>query len=278
MSVEDEIREFHNKHPWPDADGIESLFRFSKIDMKNINFLEELFKNKKLYHAPPNQFNDPFECKPHFNWPSKATKVKEIRKRLIQVARDRGCSKKEAEALISKNMTNREFVEKSIYGAIQKSFSEMRICCFTKSKDNLLFWAHYADAHKGFCLEYDATILPIKFAFKVTYENEYPEVEYPRPPDARGLAPALIKSKAWEYESEYRIIYIPNVGTQLAGDGKSLLLPENAIKNIYFGSDIDSFDKETILGLLAEGPFNPQVWQAKLSKSSFQLEFVNESS
>ena len=278
MSVEEKIREFNRKHPWPDADGIKSLYRFSKIDMQNINFLEELFKNRKLYHALPNQFNDPFECKPHFNWPSNPNKVKDIRNRLIKVARNRGSTKKEAEALISKNMRKPGFIEANIYGAIQKTFSEMRICCFTKSKENLLFWAHYADSHKGFCLEYDATILPVKFAFKVVYENKYPEVEYPRPDDARGLAPALIKSKDWEYEDEYRTIYIPEAQTKLTGDGISLLLPENAIKNIYFGSDIDVSNKEKILGLLAEGPFNPQIWQAKLSKSSFQLEFINEPS
>jgi len=278
MSVEEDIKKFNKKHPWPGVDGIKSLYRFHKIDTGSINFLEELFLNGKLYHALPTQFNDPFECRPHFNWPSNPNKVRDIRKRLIKVARDNGSTKKEAEKIVSENMSKEGFVENIIYKAIQNTFRKMRICCFTKSKDNLLFWAHYADSHKGFCIEYDATIIPIKLAFKVTYENEYPEVEYPRPEDARGLEPALIKSKDWEYENEYRTIYIPEAQSSPPGDGISMLLPKNAIKNIYFGSDIEESNKKMILKLISKGPFNPQVWQASLSKSSFYLEFINESS
>jgi hypothetical protein len=278
MSEEDEIKKFKETHPWPDEDGIDSLYRFARIGEDNIEFLRGLLVNRKLYHALPNQFNDPFECKPHFNWPSQPQNVQKIRKHLIKVARERGCSRKEAEGLISKKFKKPGFIEEKIYGAIQRSLSEIRICCFTKQKENLLFWAHYADSHKGFCLEYDATLLPIKSAFKVTYNDEYPEVNYPWPQDARGLAPALIKSEVWCYEEEYRILYVPEANSKPEGDGQSLLLPENAIKSIYFGENIDPKNKEKILELINEGPFKPDVWQAQLSRSSFKLEFIRESS
>lgn len=278
MSEKDEIKQFHESHPWPEASGINSLYRFAKIDSKNIEFLRQLFVDKKLYLSLPSQFNDPFECKPHFNWPSRPNKARDIRKHLIKTARERGSSKKDAEAMVAESISKPGFIEESIYRAILSTFQEMRICSFTKAKENLLFWSHYADSHRGFCLEYDATLLPIKYAFKVLYKDEYPEVEYPRPSDARGVAPALIKSSAWTYEDEYRIIYMPEAEGQPAGDGKSLFLEDGAIKNIYFGSKIAESNKEIVLRLLEDGPFNPGIWQAKLSKSSFELEFFNESS
>lgn len=33
--------------------------------------------------------------------------------------------------------------------------SQRHIACFSESNDSSLMWGHYADGHKGFCLEYD---------------------------------------------------------------------------------------------------------------------------
>ena len=60
-------------------------------------------------------------------------------------------------------------------------------------------------------------------------------------------------------------------------DGEFCYLHNSAIKKIYFGANIDPDDKESIKELIRQGPFNPTVWQAKLSKSNFKLEFFPES-
>lgn len=189
MPTTNELNEFRNKHSWPEAEGISSLYRFYRVNDQNIEFHKDLFVDRKLYHSLPSSFNDPFECKPHFRWPSCPKKVKKIRNGIFRVSRRNGLSKKEADSMVSRSMINTALVENAIYAAIHRGFGGMRLCCFTKSKDNLLFWSHYADSHKGFCVEFDATILPIKFAFKVSYQDEYPEAEYPRPNDERGLLP-----------------------------------------------------------------------------------------
>jgi hypothetical protein len=147
-----------------------------------------------------------------------------------------------------------------------------------------LFWAHYADSHKGFCLEYDATSLPINLAFKVKYQDSYPIIKYPSPKDERGFQPVLIKSLDWEKELEYRIIVPGGPGpsalqqhNMLSPDSKFLLLPDNAIKKIYFGVNVDPDHKKLIKKLIKQGPFNPTIWQATLSESTFELKFCQES-
>lgn len=35
-----------------------------------------------------------------------------------------------------------------------KSFLKEKIYCLSKLNDNLIMWAHYADSHKGFCIEF----------------------------------------------------------------------------------------------------------------------------
>jgi len=268
-----EIEEFHKEHPWPEQAGIEVLFRFSSFNEERIDRLCQLFIEKKLYHSLPEQFNDPFECKPHFCLPSESSKKRAIRKHLVRVARKNGFKRKSAERLISKQIRRPQFMEETISEATAKSFSELRICCFTTDKENLLFWSHYGNSHKGFCIEFDATKMPIAYAFKVQYKSEYPGVEYPRPIDARGFRPALIKSKSWEYEDEFRTIFLPSVINQPKNDGSSLILQGDEIKNVYFGANMQAKHKEQLLEIIKQGPFSPDIWSTSLSKEAFKLEF-----
>lgn len=273
MTEAHELDEFNKDHPHPDIVGIESLFKFSRFDVNHIEYLENLFIEGKLYHSIPEFFNDPFECKPHFNWPSNPSKVRDIRKHLINVAVKNGHTRKSAESLISKNMSKPGFIQQTIYNSIQKTFSEIRISSFTTQKDNLLFWSHYTDSHKGFCVEYDSTVLPISYAFKVQYKDDYPEVNYPSPPNALGFKPALIKSRAWEYEEEFRIIFVPEAARQPKNDGTSLILNGKEMNNVYFGANMTDDNKQILIEMIERGPFNPGIWDVSLSKSSFKLEF-----
>ncbi len=270
MTESQDLEEFNKNHPHPSIAGIKTLFRFSKFDVNHIEYLNDLFVCGKLYHSVPIHLNDPFECKPHFNYPKNPSK---IRKHLIKVAIKNGHAKKSAESFVSKSMNKPELFQKTIYDAIQKTFGNIRMCSFTTNKENLLFWSHYTDSHKGYCVEYDATIMPISYAFKVQYENDYPEAIYPSPANALGFKPALIKSKAWEYEEEYRIIFIPEAERQPENDGLSLILNGNEIKNIYFGANMTDDNKRILAELINKGPFSPDVWDVSLSKSSFELEF-----
>jgi len=273
MSEAQDIKNFNRNHPHPDVAGVKSLFRFSRIDENHIEYLSDLFVDGKLYHSMPENFNDPFECKPFFNLPKSPSKVKAIRKHLINVAMRSGHTRKSAESLISGSMRKRGFIRETIYNSINKNLSKVRISSFTIKKENLLFWSHYADSHKGFCVEYDASVLPISYAFKVQYKDEYPEATYPPPSNELGFIPILIKSKAWEYEEEYRIIFIPEAKSLPKNDGTSLLLDGSEIKNIFLGANMSDDHKKTIVKMIATGPFRPGIWDVDLSKSSFKLKF-----
>lgn len=273
MSDQDELIDFKNNHPWPERDRIESLFRFSSVNRNKIEYLRHLLVEGRLYHATPDQFNDPFECRPHFNWPSDPKKVAGIRKHLIRMFVKRGHKRKEAESLVAKSMRKPGYINRSIYNSAIKAFNKTRICSFTTSKDNLLFWSHYADAHRGFCLEFDSTKLPISYAYKVHYSDRYPEVEYPAPGDYRGLKPALVKSTVWTYENEYRTVFVPEAKSQPKNDGSSLILSGMEIKRVYFGAKISKDDRALLIDMIGEGPFSPQLWTTTLSKTEYGLVF-----
>lgn len=272
MSEDAEIANFEELHPHPDEVGKSSLFRFSAFSQRE-EYLRHLFIDGKLYHPLPCELNDPFEAKPYFRWPDDPHKVKEMRDYLVRVAKREGHSKKNAEKIIAQGFKNPESLKQAIAQSTNKTFRDNRICSFTGSKENLLFWAHYAGSHRGFCVEYDATVLPIKYAFKVNYSNIYPRARYPAPADKRMLEPLLTKSNDWKYEDEYRLILNPSAKMQPANDGKSLILSGQEIKNIYFGALSGPLNIEKLQRLLKKGPFKPNFWQAKLSQSEFRVEF-----
>lgn len=97
--------------------------------------------------------------------------------------------------------------------------------CFSMLNDSTLMWAHYADANKGICIEYDFnrlknTILK-SMLFPVLYtegpiniqdlfeDNKREIAEYPV--DTAVLCSALNKSEVWKYEHEWRIVFSPGL-------------------------------------------------------------------
>lgn len=91
-----------------------------------------------------------------------------------------------------------------------------RFACFTESLYNLPMWNHYANGHKGICLEYDTTkiknIYMVNRLFPVFYKKELPD-------GSKILRNQMVnlftfwdyilihKLEAWSYEKEWRLIY-----------------------------------------------------------------------
>jgi len=109
------------------------------------------------------------------------------------------------------------------------------IYSLSKTYSDELLWAHYANSHKGFCVEYDLNMLletfktEKVFSFPVIYNKVPPEITIA---DVNIKNNGLIhkmcgfKSKRWEYEEEHRII------TDFSGKQSYNHL---ALKSIYFG-------------------------------------------
>lgn len=107
------------------------------------------------------------------------------------------------------------------------------ICCFFNGNPtHPLMWAHYADSHKGFCIEYE-----------VDKDNNWNlfEVNYTTKPEAPSIEELLFcphqvigrilmrKGHEWSYEKEYRLIYINEINS--GNLGKKLRLPESFRQN-----------------------------------------------
>jgi hypothetical protein len=108
--------------------------------------------------------------------------------------------------------------------------------------------------HKGFCLEYNFSDLTDtdtrkRLIFPVLYSNHLPDVTdlfFHADPVINlswGLLPALIKSKDWQYENEWRLIYAYNLGETIS----TYAMPKPV--SVYLGKRMPQEAKEIIIGI-----------------------------
>lgn len=126
----------------------------------------------------------------------------------------------------------------------------IKVGCLTTKKDNTLMWSHYADKHRGICIEYDIGKIYEKdnlIINKVNYnmpiitnksiaDNEILEIDNIN----RLIELFSIKSEDWKYEKEYRILYYDK---ERKKDG---ILIDCPIKSICFGTETSEDDKKLI--------------------------------
>lgn len=165
---------------------------------------------------------------------------------------------------------------------IKKHFdSKLGVCCFSRSKKEILMWGHYANKHTGICVEYDFTdayrYLPNAFLLPVIYSKKRPLVPMAKMYDLKDnlnenktiykLAPYLIegfdtKSSKWKDEKEWRLIFLGNEDMN-----RKIHFP--CITKIITGAKIseDNFNAVKVIGDLKGIP----VEKMELTKDTFEF-------
>lgn len=86
--------------------------------------------------------------------------------------------------------------------AIQAMF---RLCCFSEEGDPCLMWSHYADNHKGICIEYDFKAAPADittFFYPALYSDE---MFHPRMTDTPKYAQMIVARKRIGNQVDLRV-------------------------------------------------------------------------
>ena len=142
-------------------------------------------------------------------------------------------------------------------------------------------WSHYANKHKGFCIEYDFRSLGPESAitnrlYPVLYRKNLLDVtDFMLPTDTAarfnntiGLYASIFKSREWSYEKEWRLTF--PVGVILEEQTYKVPTP----KAIYMGSRIDQNPAEQVAQIEAIAlSKHIAIFRALPSKRSFSLEF-----
>jgi len=207
--------------------GIEKLYRYLSYDDRTISIL----RDKQIYFPAAHKLNDPLE----FDFDLTTSRVNGVPIDPVSL--------EDAKA----QMKN--------YGVL--ALSELN--------NNILMWSHYADKHRGICIEFERTdtneLGNWDYCLPVLYQQELPSFEPLELEDSKAVTQALsTKGEYWEYEREWRILtYKSNKHFPLPGD----------IKSVIFGLNMPQKKREEIVSLLGH---TVRYFEAIRSKRYFALD------
>jgi hypothetical protein len=256
--------------------------------------IDSILVDNLIRFTQPQELNDPFEIRPHIENIASNTFLEDYFKNNIREEMHELYStynKDVSKELIHQDLIrslgtpqNKKIFMNDFYKAVSQS---MGILSLTSKNNNLLMWAHYANSHKGFVIEFD----PINEFFnqvndskefygrlkEVKYTNTRPNIEYFNSVGERYFFDTfLTKSEDWIYEEEYRMLMPLTEATQTIEDKIFLYkFPKQAISSIYLGANMTDENKNKIKELV-NIPENKhiKIFQARVAEKTFELEFT----
>ncbi|KGB92022.1 DUF2971 domain-containing protein [Burkholderia cepacia] len=283
-----------------------TVFKYRGVNKHSLKNL----RDNTIWLADPRSFNDPYDCSVFVDFDRMAKDLyknppRELIERLTkhlpaqrvidiqaamrnadntqdalldEVLRDMPAEKIEVAKAALKainTMTYHDMASKSSE-AFKNGF---KVCSFSARKDSTLMWSHYADYHKGFCIEYSLeNTTPKDFLSRFMYPVIYSERPFDatdnisnfaeKSPNSLYLNKAgLIKSTDWEYEREWRLIF--SNGVMKSEQAYDMPTPTA----VYLGSHISQKDQDDILNICKEKGI--PVKKMKHSPSVFRMEALD---
>lgn len=216
-------------------------------------------------------FNDPFDCRPAFNFMASKRQIKDDFGRLqkkFEPQVNRQTRRSEVRQLFKDpNRDPRRLeVQNSIQGNYDAEMNKVGVLCVSEVNDDILMWSHYADSHRGICIEFDGHNKFMVHAQAVTYAKERASIrQFIRADPQIMLEKAMLtKAQHWSYEKEWRLIQYEK------GHGVVAFRPEN-LTGIIFGAQASPKMIERIQVLLTTRPQPVALYRAQVDRKAFKI-------
>jgi Protein of unknown function (DUF2971) len=185
-----------------DFENPRSLFKYRAFDRYALQALVD----QKIWLAAPDTFNDPLDCKFHV---SKHPTDQELLDHLNACAETRNETRCFTLEDIPQERSNFERVLARFKGGVKNA----GICCFVATPLEPSMWAHYADGHRGFCIEYERNLendLGKDGCSRVEYVDQafsvFAGLDFFKQPVTVLKRILTSKARSWYRECEWRLI------------------------------------------------------------------------
>ncbi len=244
-----------------------SLFKFYSINKNSLDCLVQEY----VWLGDPSTFNDPFDNIVSFNKIMKAESCFELSfdlNRAIELMKSSALHLK-----YFKNFENREDPElrDRIIRFHENLISQLGFACFSSSPYSTLMWSHYADSHKGLCLEFDRVgdlrsdlCDKVNYTSDINWKASIPQfIENP----LQFLKEYLyVKREEWSYEREWRLTHEFHMWFEIQNEERRMsgLRP----KSVIFGLRTPTEDKKLLGKIL---PSHTNLYECSLRNEEIEI-------
>lgn len=237
-------------------------------------YVKDIICNHEIYFAPPEKFNDPFDCRPVISLEASEAVQLEDYKRLQKkyephLNREaRRMDIREFRKNFNRSPNNPQVTEAIQQKIIDHHTKKIGVLSVTTKKDDILMWSHYADSHQGICLEFDGNFAFMAHAMKVKYTKTRPVINAYRDDHQTQLEKALLtKSDQWEYEDEWRLISYDE------GPRVIRFRPQN-LTGLIFGAQATASTIEMVRKWVEEREQPIILYKTEVCKSAYKLNII----
>ena len=238
-----------------------SLYKYRVFNVNSLRLLTEA----EVFYANPNSFNDPLDCDPTLYLDTDRTALETLcielltRSKSREVASERITNHRYMSTEYGDYMTDAsveryymQMLASDVRQSLVDEFGMMGVFSLASSWDCPLMWSHYADEHRGICIEYDAADAEFRNFAAVNYNRVRSiRVSELAAWKLNGCENAktsvfntffLSKAPQWKYEAEWRDI----------SDRQGAQPAPVLIKAVYFGLRCDSSVQTSVVKLLSK--------------------------
>lgn len=257
--------------------GKKRLYHYQPLCLDN---LEDLLLRNRVKFSNPENFNDPWDCKPTFS--RSILDDPAVYQRYVDYAidiqrRHFGIDESEEQRQRTVLASDREFMEARIdelsaamHEAILKDY---RVYCMATKPDTFLMWAHYSRSHSGICLGFDTHSELFCGALRVSYLASYPKIDFSSEDEVKLLHDTLlVKSTHWSYEEEFRVIAKEGLTEEFISvrNGFVEIAPET-LTSITFGCYSGEKNIDSVKEILGQRGAKPRLFQVRPAPDDFRF-------
>jgi hypothetical protein len=221
-----------------------NLYKFLRADG-----LVRLLSTRAIRFTQPAHLNDPYECHLMLDRAARNQLIDEFYARLKENQPNGSDG-----YLRERALANEQSIVETALEHYRDARKELGVLSLSETASDLLMWAHYGDEHKGAVVELEYTHPSILLRskggdeFSGLFAVDYSDTKIAEVPSRDSIVEALLtKSKAWEYEKEWRVIRTLNRLRNVGGDVFVADVAPAAIKQIVLGARFPADQLEDVM-------------------------------
>lgn len=252
------------------------LYKFCPVDI----FASDIFCRQVLWFSRPDSFNDPYDCLPILE-----TKIDEEGYRNYLMTAWSELHQTSSPSELARNVEvqmeqswplNKASIDR-FKEEYQQRLNSLGVFSTSERFDSVVMWSHYANKHKGICLELDPSTLSQNISFlKIKYLSERPVINLFIDYKNANQISVQVKNCEWKYEKEWRIVIATQDNTpQFPCE---ITLPEGMLTGVIMGERIKCAVRDRVIDWSQHLPTPPKLYKAKLDPDKFRINRVPENS